>query len=520
MSYNMSQLDKDNLSWFKADRGKNTLLKLSVSNGSIRCLKSVEIEFAYPITAIVGENGAGKSTFLALIACAFHNDSTFLPLSRQESRKKKARHYYTYGDFFAFSPSEVGISNVEIKSCYLTNEGPKEDTRKKKASGKWNDYNRRPKRVVTYLGINRVVPPSESSSHRNHRREFLTQRLTPIEQKQMKDAVSAVLGRPYATISMGVHKTDRLFGTKRGSISYSGFNMGAGENACIGLIYEVICAGKGALIVVDEIELGLHIQAQIKLVNELKKICKTNHCQIVFSTHSKDVLDCLPPEGRIFVGRSDSKTEIIQGVSSELAFGKLSGKSSNELHVFVEDKVAKAFIETVVPKNIRERIHVVPIGQADAIYRQMAAYYREGKENFVAFLDGDQRTTKASGHSKIKNELGDKWTRSQEEFETFIEPRLNYIPGDKWPEYEVVNSLLLLNNFDDLVDQWGADDAENVKQAFELGFSAEEHKEFFAIGESVFLEESRVRTDCINLYKKLCPEKIGPIIDSIARLLP
>lgn len=146
MYYCKSQVDNDNFRWFGADKSRNSLRKINISNGRIRGVAPVEIPFDYPITAIVGENGSGKSTVLALVTCAFHNSSDFFPQNRMRLNVKKPRNYYTYGDFFTFSRNEAGISGVEISSTYFSSDGMKVDVRKKKQSGKWNDFNTRPRR--------------------------------------------------------------------------------------------------------------------------------------------------------------------------------------------------------------------------------------------------------------------------------------------------------------------------------------------------------------------------------------
>lgn len=55
---------------------------------------------------------------------------------------------------------------------------------------------------------------------------------------------------------------------------YSGFNMGGGESSVFEILTAVFESGEGALLVVDEIELGLHEKAQRRLIEELKKLCK------------------------------------------------------------------------------------------------------------------------------------------------------------------------------------------------------------------------------------------------------
>ena len=39
MAYNHSQVDRDNLKWFKNNNSKATLLKISISVGQVRSLK-------------------------------------------------------------------------------------------------------------------------------------------------------------------------------------------------------------------------------------------------------------------------------------------------------------------------------------------------------------------------------------------------------------------------------------------------------------------------------------------------
>lgn len=206
--------------------------------------------------------------------------------------------------------------------------------------------------------------------------------------------MSKILGRDYSGISLKKYGTYRLFSAQRSGTDYTGFNMGAGENAVLGLLLEIIAAGRGALIVVDEIELGLHAKAQSMLVRVLKEFCEKYHCQIICSTHSKMVLDELPLDARFFIRRKDNTTDIIPNITSEFAFGELSGHHGIELSVFTEDDVAAAFLTNSLPLEIRNRIHIIPIGSDQAVLKHLAAHYREEDYRFIAFLDGDKRNQK------------------------------------------------------------------------------------------------------------------------------
>ena len=331
--------------------------------------------------------------------------------------------------------------------------------------------------------------------------------------------MSAILGKSYSEIELSAHSIYQLFKANRGDLHYSGFNMGAGENAVLCLLLEILNAGNGALIVVDEIELGLHVQAQIKLVEELKNLCKKYKCQIVCSTHSKYVLEHLPPEARRYIKQTSSGIEIIPDITPEYAFGKLSGINSGELDVFVEDEVGKAFLSNILPHSIRERVNILAIGSDQAILKHMAVHYRERKYNFISFMDGDKRTKTASALRQIKNELETRLDHTVEEFDQFMQTRLKYLPGTQWPEKVLVENAKNSDDISYLQQEWEATESDIVTY-LERAIAAGKHNEFFALSQALQLPLETVRRSAMRFYKQTNQVAIDDIISSIGTLLP
>ncbi|WP_446751584.1 AAA family ATPase [Variovorax sp. S12S4] len=80
---------------------RGILRRILLRSGVFRGLNSLDITFEYPITAIAGKNGAGKSTILALACCAFHNADDGFKLPRRRNS------YYTFSDFFIQNSAET-----------------------------------------------------------------------------------------------------------------------------------------------------------------------------------------------------------------------------------------------------------------------------------------------------------------------------------------------------------------------------------------------------------------------------
>ena len=300
---------------------------------------------------------------------------------------------------------------------------------------------------------------------------------------------------------------------ERNDIFYSGFNMGAGENAVISILLDLLIAGPGTLLVIDEIELGLHAKAQREFIRILKELCKINKCQVICSTHSDIILSSLPTEARFFIQTQNSRTTITQGISAEYAFGKLAGQNTHELDVFVEDEIGKSFIINLLPLRTRERLEVYVIGSDQAVLKQMAARYREMKMNFISFLDGDKRPNFNDQILQIRNHLETR-IDDEDDFQTTIESKICYLPGDTWPEMSILQYLLNAPTLDGLAERWDMP-VEDVTSFLEQAITAGKHNEFFCLAKLLSMDKSSVLNDCIKCFKTQYPNECKTVCELI-----
>jgi predicted ATPase len=84
MKYRESQKDKRLRNRFMNDNGHASLRRIYLKEGELRGINSLDVHFDYPITAIAGKNGAGKSTILALACCAYHNHKNGFRLPKRK----------------------------------------------------------------------------------------------------------------------------------------------------------------------------------------------------------------------------------------------------------------------------------------------------------------------------------------------------------------------------------------------------------------------------------------------------
>lgn len=361
-----------NLKWFEKVNDRQSLVGVQLVEGNMRGLSPFSMDFSYPITAIAGANGSGKSTILALVACSFHNKKKGyrLPDRRQS--------YYTFSDFFIQSAGELGPEGVSIAYSIRHNhwrklgEGMAKQVRRKPKGGKWNNHNSRVLRNVIYFGMQRVVPYYERTNHKSNRSRFKAGSMLPEMSKRIATLAGKILGKTYATFEGHEHSKYWLPTAQVGELKYSGFNMGAGESAVFEILLTIFLAGEGCLLVIDEIELGLHEHAQKRFIDVLKELCMELKCQIICITHSYQIFKTLSPEGRVFIQSISGKTHVNPGVSAEYACGKMGRDTPPELDIFVEDEVARTIVEASLDRDLRARCQILEIGSHSSIKRLMA----------------------------------------------------------------------------------------------------------------------------------------------------
>ncbi len=400
----------------------------------IRGINNVIVPFRYPVTVICGRNGVGKTTFLSLAALAFHSPTGWFVHwgNTNFHRMRGDRTYYTFSDFFIQSPSEAPLTNVAITWRYwrLDKEISLVFNRKKKWAQK---YTRRPERPVDFLPLSRSLPAYEISSVRS---TFLLRGTLQSEllNEQFRGYLSFIMGKQYRQAE--IQKSRRYFLQKCDStVPYTAFNMGGGESCMIILLHALQRMPNGGFLVVEEIETGLHPQAQKRLAEVLIKIALHKQIQLVCSSHSEVFISALPQIALLLLQKNDSHS-IVEAPTVSLVMSEMIGEVRPELMIYCEDKVARILIEEALPYEIRKRVEVKEIGSDVFVIRQGVAHIRSTNPiPCLCVLDGD--CTREGVLGCIRSEArGEEFT-----LENLILP--GPLPPERWileqlniPDYE------------------------------------------------------------------------------------
>ncbi len=345
--------------------------------GGVRGWTGQRIDFQFPIIAIVGENGSGKSTVLQAAAAAYRS----APKERYAS------------DFFPDTPYER-IEGATIRFSYR--EGQDSQTKTvRKPTNRWRGNPDRPVRAVEYVDLRRIQPVGARVGYAKLLKAGVAegafvafdaarlQRLTQIVGKQYTGAgisvTDAGIDKPIPVLEMD-------------GVRYSGFHQGAGEIAAAELL--AVDYPKYGMVLIDEIETSLHPRAQRRLMRDLARIAREQELQIVLTTHSPYILDELPPEARIYLMDGAAGKSAVVGVSPEFAMTRMDDEQHPECDIYVEDNRAATLVSeilVVVDRDLLSRAKLIPYGAASVgmALGIMASQNRFPRPSLV-YLDGDQ----------------------------------------------------------------------------------------------------------------------------------
>lgn len=362
----------------------------------IRGIEDLRLPIQYPVTVIAGENASGKSTVLFAAACAYRVPGA------------GARDFFPSTLFPDYRP-ETGPRGDELKETlleygYTTPDGLYEMRWRRGQRWKRSFFGRQnavqPERPVYLRTLANLTNPSEVRSILSRSRPKIAPSETPLVPEQLLVAEKTLPFRYQEVVDLSLGAKRLLFAVQKNGPSYSELHMAAGERAILRLALEV---GElnGALVLIDEVEAGLHPWVQQLLMLQLQQLAVRNDLQILLTTHSPVVLDSVPTMGRIFLERDSHGRVTVAPLYHDVVQNVLYGRTVDALSVLCEDETAEAILEGVLDALSqrhfhlrRETIHIGRDTGASEFPTHAAAFRKFGKlDDFIFVLDGDQRAT-------------------------------------------------------------------------------------------------------------------------------
>ncbi|WP_217511852.1 ATP-dependent nuclease [Vibrio metschnikovii] len=367
----------------------------NVEINGFRGLKEIEISLDFPVTAISGLNGAGKSTIGQLAICAYRKPTTALNYKRQYVK-----------DFFPVSVADpVPFSlDANVVFRYETNSYKKtQDVTVSRQKSSWSGYKRQPERHSYYIGFTVYIPKVERrdlSVYGGKNLVFTDKRnLEPDVMEKM----ARIIGHKYNDVNFqGVsHKAkhSEIGIASRLGYSYSENNMGFGEGRVLYTIDKLETAPEQSLFVLEEPETSLHESAQYEFAKYLIDVCNRRHHQIIMSTHSSVILNALPPEARKLIIRDENGVELRNNISATHIRSILSSGHVRGLDICVEDMFAKVLLTEIIrlkKKELLKSLAIHAVGDKDAVREATYVLNKTGKKA-IAVRDadvGDAKTDK------------------------------------------------------------------------------------------------------------------------------
>lgn len=373
---------------------------------SFRHIPELSIKFKSPISVISGTNRSGKSTILMAIACS-HFDFK----KRNPKNGKLERH--TWSSLMKFTSHDIQKEDWTYYITYKT--GKKVLTKRgqrKVSSKKWNGIGKKESqykmRQVIFIDLDRIVPARfyGDKIYRLSRNAALKE-ISAAKVIEIEQYLSYILEENFVIKKLAEHLDKDVY-KYNNSNQYSSYNAASGEEVLTRIIIDIVEAPKGSLILVDEIEMGLHPKVQRRLIDVIRNVCRNENKQFIVTTHSSTILDAVESESRIFIEKNPSNEyKAIHNISVSAALSKMDAKSFPLIDIYCEDDEAKKIIRKGIKgveiefklNNFNELINIIVSGSADKTYSNFTSHKntflsKKVRSGFACVLDGDMKLIK------------------------------------------------------------------------------------------------------------------------------
>lgn len=397
-------------------------MKIRISK--IKGIESLDFEIpSVGVWVMTGLNGSGKSTLLAALY--------------------RIRYSYAFQQFFKTSPLANRVDLYDEASITYEINGQSVSYRyggqRWRASPRANSIilDNFPYSAISYLEANsdRIEPYADE--------------ITP---NRLRDASSDIKEFLVAVLADNKWSNLKFVNTRRGRGNeaflipyrpglghaykfYSEKSFSLGELCILRLATRLAGIPDNGLVLIDEIEMALHPQAQVRLLEKLRSVSQAKNTTIIFSTHSSSIIKTAGRNNLIHLTNIGNNTigtirkPYPAQILGEVAFDDELGA---DFVFFVEDKQAKMLLEQLVQEylavtnqdvNYQPLCKIAPVGG----FVQVLEFVNGSSQIFpsyvrrIAFLDEDVKTDSLrSARQRNDHRLLDLFQRSQN--------ILNYLP--------------------------------------------------------------------------------------------
>lgn len=369
--------------------------------------KITELAFDMPgqgVWVLTGLNGSGKTSLFAAIyrIGAQHAFQRFYKTSPLEHRL----------DSYSEAEIEYQIGGEKVKYHYG---GQRWRATPRKNS---NLFSASPYASIGYIEASgdRIEPfpdeiqPRRLREARNDIKEFLSNVLGETKWNNLK----------YVNTRRGVGNDAYLIPYQVGGRNYyfseKGFSLG--ELCALKLAIKITTAPVNSLLLIDEVEMALHPQAQVRLLKQVLQIAEAKSLTVLFSTHSATIIKNSERKQIIHL-RSDNNGHVLPavGVFPAQVLGDIAfdDELAADFVFYVEDKQAKLLTEQLIGMymahcypngNYRPLYKVAPVGgfvQVLEMLNNSSAIFANYVKRY-ALLDEDVKTESLAAARQQQNQ--------------------------------------------------------------------------------------------------------------------
>lgn len=457
----------------------------------LKGLSDATFKFSKSLTAIMGVNGSGKTTVIHALACAYQ------PIDGGHSENHKFPEFFIPNTDSLWQGSEFTVTNDKTD----INKNVTTITKKySKVIDRWTPiYASRPKRNVYYIGIETCLPEIEKKTK---------QTIIKYSSKNMEDKISKkiigeaayILNINYDLLLDNIYKKKHFNGVELTTgLKYSSLSMGTGEQRTIKILTTVLSAEPYSLILIDEIDLLLHVSSLKRLIERLSDIAEKHNLQIVFTTHALEMAELVQYVtiqyiSTLDLGNNTKRTFVYDNISNDIVLD-LTGNSIHPLKIFVEDDLAMIIVNNTLRKlNMSSKTDVIKYGAIDNSFTLAAAKVlaKDDITNVLIVLDGDEYRTNAEKMKQIENKLTgtENDAKIKQKSALLILSQFN-LPEKTSPE-EFLHNILI--NYGDSKDPL-------VSESLKIKSVKDKHEYIYNLCKKLNIEESIIVNDIIKIVK-------------------